>query len=67
MAFKNINISELSFNPFTKIGKEWAPKKRTPVSEMNFEDMMSHFKQTSEERICDLKRSTDRKNGSRRK
>ena len=24
MAFKNINISELSFNPFTKIGKEWA-------------------------------------------
>ena len=45
----------------------WEPKKRTPVSEMNFEDMMSHFKQTSEERICDLKRSTDRKNGSRRK
>ena len=45
----------------------WEPKKQTPVSEMNFEDMMSHFKQTSEERICDLKRSTDRKNGSRRK
>lgn len=45
----------------------WEPKKQTPVTEMSFEDMMSHFKQSSEERICDLKRSTDRKNGSRRK
>lgn len=24
MAFRKIDISELSFNPFTKIGKEWA-------------------------------------------
>lgn len=45
----------------------WEPKKQTPPSEMTFEDMMSRFKQTSEERICDLKRSTDRKNGTRRK
>lgn len=45
----------------------WEPKKTVPVSEMSFEDMMSHFKQTSEERIGDLKRSTDRKNGTRRK
>lgn len=45
----------------------WEPKKQTPPSEMTFEDMMSRFKQTSEERMCDLKRSTDRKNGSRRK
>jgi S1 RNA binding domain protein len=45
----------------------WEPKKPTPPSEMTFEDMMSHFKQASEERMCDLKRSTDRKNGSRRK
>ena len=45
----------------------WEPKKQTPPSEMSFEDMMSRFKQTSEERMCDLKRSTDRKNGSRRK
>lgn len=45
----------------------WEPKKPTPPSEMTFEDMMSRFKQTSEERMCDLKRSTDRKNGSRRK
>lgn len=45
----------------------WEPKKQTPPSEMTFEDMMSRFKQSSEERMCDLKRSTDRKNGSRRK
>lgn len=45
----------------------WEPKKQTPVSEMTFEDMMSRFKQSSEERMCDLKRSTDRKNGTRRK
>lgn len=45
----------------------WEPKKQPPVTEMTFEDMMSRFKQTSEERQCDLKRSTDRKNGTRRK
>lgn len=45
----------------------WEPKKQQPLSEMSFEDMMSRFKQTSEERQCDLKRSTDRKNGTRRK
>lgn len=48
-------------------GAVWEPKKSTPPSEMTFEDMMSHFKQSSEERIGDLKRSTDRKNGTRRK
>lgn len=45
----------------------WEPKRPVPQSEMSFEDMMSHFKQSSEERIGDLKRSTDRKNGTRRK
>jgi S1 RNA binding domain protein len=45
----------------------WEPKKTVPQSEMSFEDMMSQFKQSSEERIGDLKRSTDRKNGTRRK
>ncbi len=45
----------------------WEPKKQTPMSELSFEDMLSRFKQNSEERMCDLKRSTDRKNGTRRK
>jgi S1 RNA binding domain protein len=45
----------------------WEPKKQTPMSELSFEDMLSRFKQNSEERMCEIKRSTDRKNGSRRK
>ncbi len=58
--------------PFKKYDRKpkpniWEPKKTIPQSEMTFEDMMSHFKQSSEERIGDLKRSTDRKNGTRRK
>ncbi len=44
----------------------WEPKKKPPVSELGFEDMMNRFKQNSEEKICALKRSTERKNGSRR-
>ncbi len=45
----------------------WEPKKKTPVSELTFEDMLSRFKQNSEERMCDIKRNTERKNRSRRK
>ena len=45
----------------------WEPKKQTPPSEMSFEDMINKFKQNSEEKMCELKRSTDRKNGTRRK
>lgn len=45
----------------------WEPKKKPPVSELGFEEMLTRFKQSSEEKICALKRSTERKNGSRRK
>ncbi len=45
----------------------WEPKKKPPVSELGFEEMLTRFKQNSEEKICALKRSTERKNGSRRK
>ncbi|MEE5993056.1 MAG: S1 RNA-binding domain-containing protein [Oscillospiraceae bacterium] len=45
----------------------WQPKPQKPESEMTFEDMMSHFKQSSEERMCDIRRNTDRKTGSRRR
>lgn len=44
----------------------WEPKKQPPMSELSFEDMLSRFKQNSEEKMCDIKRNTDRKNGSRR-
>lgn len=42
-------------------------KKKPASSEMTFEDMLSRFKQNSEERMCDIKRNTERKNRSRRK
>ncbi len=45
----------------------WEPKKKPPVSELGFEEMLTRFKQNSEEKICALKRSNERKNGSRRK
>ncbi|MGN0613405.1 MAG: S1 RNA-binding domain-containing protein [Porcipelethomonas sp.] len=45
----------------------WEPKKKPPVSELGFEEMLTRFKQNSEEKICALKRNTERKNGSRRK
>ena len=48
-------------------GIVWEPKPQKPQSEMDFEDMMSRFKQHSEERISDIKRNTDRKNKSRRR
>ncbi|MGN0621211.1 MAG: S1 RNA-binding domain-containing protein [Porcipelethomonas sp.] len=44
----------------------WEPKKKPPVSELGFEDMLTRFKQNSEEKICALKRNTERKTGSRR-
>lgn len=45
----------------------WEPKPQKPESELTFEDMMSRFKQNSEEKMCDIKRNTDRKNRSRRR
>lgn len=45
----------------------WQPKPKPPVTELSFEDMLSQFKQNSEERICDIKRNTERKNRTRRK
>lgn len=51
----------------SRSGNVWEPKKQTPPSEMSFEDMINKFKQNSEEKMCELKRSTDRKTGTRRK
>ena len=45
----------------------WEPKKKPPVSELGFEEMLTRFKQNSEEKICALKRNNERKNGSRRR
>lgn len=45
----------------------WEPKKSAPT-ELTFEDMLSKFKQNSEEKQCDLKKIIEnkRKSGSRR-
>ena len=43
----------------------YEPKRSVPQSEMSFEDKLLHFKQTSEEKICDLKRGSERRGGSR--
>ena len=46
-----------SFNPRA----EWTPKKQQPQS---FEDMLTKFKQSSDEKMSDLKRTLDNKRGS---
>ncbi len=43
----------------------YKPKEKTPSGELSFEDMLSRFKQNSEERMGDIKRNTERKNRSR--
>ena len=43
----------------------YEPKRVIPQSEMSFEDKLLHFKQASEEKICDLKRGSERRGGSR--
>ena len=40
---------------------EWQPRRMEAAS---FEDMMSHFKQTSDEKISDLRRTVEGKHGS---
>lgn len=52
-------------------GNVWQGQQKTQSNEnMSFEDMMARFKQVSDEKMTDLKRSTDSKHGggySRRK
>ncbi len=51
-------------------GNVWQGQQKSQASEsMTFEDMMARFKQVSDEKMTDLKRSTDSKHGgySRRK
>ena len=45
----------------------WEPKKPVTAAEQSFEDMLNKFKQNSEEKQCDLKRSIDGKRKSGRR
>ena len=63
-----VHISEVAYKPAPPVKSpgnyEWqASKKNTPTS---FEDMMSKFKQTSEDKISDLKRGGESRSYSRR-
>ena len=47
--------------PHQSSGYEWSPK---PRQNLSFEDMMSKFKQSSDEKMLDLKKIMDSKRGS---
>lgn len=44
-------------------GRTWQPRAQQPQGDLSFEDMMSRFKQQSEEKISDLKRVTEARRG----
>ncbi len=44
----------------------WQPKKQIPQENMTFEDMITKFKQTSEDKMSDLKRGNEVRRYSRR-
>lgn len=46
--------------------RSWQPKKSIPQENMTFEDMISKFKQTSEDKMSDLKRGNEVRRSSRR-
>ena len=54
--------------PFTprQENRGWQPKKQIPPENMTFEDMMAKFKQTSEDKMSDLKRGNEVRRYSRR-
>ena len=43
----------------------WQPKRPPPTDGMSFEDMMTRFKQTSNDRMSDLKRSAETRRSRR--
>ena len=54
-------VSEKKPYPVRAESYVWSPKKNDSLS---FEDMMNKFKQTSDEKLSDLKKYTDPKRGS---
>ncbi|MDO5602826.1 MAG: S1 RNA-binding domain-containing protein [Oscillospiraceae bacterium] len=49
--------------PRADTGRTWQPRAQQPQGDLSFEDMMSRFKQQSEEKISDLKRVTEARRG----
>ena len=48
-------------------GRVWQPRPSAPQGNLSFEDMMNKFKQTSDDKMSDLKRVMDAKRGSSRR
>jgi S1 RNA binding domain protein len=46
-------------------GQTWQPKRPPPAESMSFEDMMNRFKQSSNDRMSDLKRGAEPKRSRR--
>lgn len=44
----------------------WQPKRQQPTEGMSFEDMLSKFKQTSDDKMSDIRRSTGETRRARR-
>lgn len=65
-AGKNTGYSQRSGGrrPQRSINGTYAAAKEVPTS---FEDKLKHFMQDSESRMADIRRNTDKKNGSRRR
>ena len=55
--------------PFTPRNENrgWQPKKQVSSENMSFEDMMLKFKQSSEDKMSDLKRGTEVRRGASRR
>jgi S1 RNA binding domain protein len=51
---------------FRPQNRGWQPKRQAPTEGMSFEDMMAKFKQTSDDKMSDLKRATGEVKRARR-
>lgn len=72
----SLSIKKCQSNPFPpprrpfpsrNENRGWQPKKQVSAENMTFEDMLLKFKQTSEDKMSDLKRNTEIRRGSSRR
>ena len=53
--------------PAPRADRGWQPKRQPSTENMSFEDMLTRFKQTSDDKMSDLKRNMDMRRGSSRR
>lgn len=59
-------VQQAPRRPFQRENRGWQPKKTVSPENMTFEDMMAKFKQTSEDKMSDLKRGNEVRRSSRK-